>query len=184
MKALAIILASGDIYADGGEGDFIKPADASVHRFHSTICALPRLLPYLVVCTAGFSKRRPKSAVSERHISLAHQIKKYAEETFPVCCNPTLHKCFHTEALCWGTRNEIENGINIAMQKGFKESDDVTLLLSSHPAHMARVSLCAQHLTPRGWNVNFLKTDHYFSIKDKLREIPAFFYDAKKLLHG
>jgi hypothetical protein len=184
MKVLAITLASGDIYRDGGEGDLISPADAGVHRFHRMVYELPRSLPYLIVCTAGFSKRRPKKQVPERHVSLADQIRHYAEETFPVYDNPTLHKCLCTEALCWGTRNQIEKGIEIALQKGFRENEHVTLLLSSHRAHSLRVCMCAQNLAPKKWYIKFLKTTEEFGVKCKLREIPAFFSDAKELLRG
>jgi len=182
MKVLAISLALGGIYGDGGTGELISPVDGGVLRFHRIINNLPKNLPYLVVCTAGYSRDRPTRPEFAHQISLAHQLKRYAEETFPVEDNPILHKCLYTEAMCWGTRNEIKMGIEIAMQKGYREKDDVTLLLSSHPAHIPRVCMCAQHLTPKKWRVNFLVTDHYFSIKDQLREIPAFLYDAKKLL--
>jgi hypothetical protein len=183
MKILAISLALGDIYDDLGDGALKQPADGGIDRFHRLVDELSPIqsVQYLIVCTAGFSKRQPCEPVPERKISLSDQLRRYVTETFPEQYNPVLHKCLHTEPLCWGTRNEIEKCIEVARMKGFKSSDDVIVMISSHWSHLPRVRLCAKMLVPVNWRVRLLKTNHPFQKRDQIREIPAFIKDARCL---
>jgi hypothetical protein len=184
MKILAISLALGDIYDDLGKGALKQPTDGGIDRFHRLVDELSPIqsVQYLVVCTAGYSKRQPCKPVPERQISLSEQLRRYVKETFPEQYNPVLHKCLHTEPLCWSTRSEIEKCIEVARMKGFKSSDDVIVMIASHWSHLPRVWLCTKTLVPKNWQVRLLKTNHPFRKRDQIQEIPAFAAETWNLI--
>lgn len=170
-KTLAISLALGDLYHNGGNGPLItNPMDGAVTRFQAITEDLEPDQSVLVVCTAGYQAQSPTIECQDRPISLAGQLHRYVKDHDSkwlerLCAVP----------LCWNTRNEIRHGIRLAIREGFaSRNEHVHVLISSTWTHCLRISLCMKLYVPKNWTYEVIISNHIFSLSSHLREIPAY----------
>ena len=167
MKTVAISLALGDIYSDGGIGEINKPLDGAVARFEA-ITKEVSVTEALILCTAGYGKKEPLIPKRYRTLSLAGQLSRYVNQY-----RQEWSKHLVTKPLCWSTRNEVRVGIKLAQRLGFvRGSEPANLLVSSNASHLIRIRLYTKLYTPKSWKVRQVSAKHQFSLISHLLEIP------------
>ncbi len=173
MKIVAISLALGDIYKDGGLGEINQPIDGAIERFNTVI----KYEPSLVICTAGYSRKSPRKPVKERQVSLSDQLQRYIKEN-----EKWWNERLIAKPLTWSTRNEIRLGIKLAIREGFdREDEDVILVVASNFSHLVRIWLYLRLYAPQAWNIKMVRAHHKFTLFSHFLEMPKFLRDLRYL---
>lgn len=167
MKKIAIALALGDIYAQGGVGELKQPLDGACARFAAVTRGMTCDNDSLVICTAGYSDTNPTVPHDSRRLSLAGQLERYVRET-----GNTYFLRLTAKPLCWSTRNEVRLGIKIAQRRSFanKEEKDVQVVIASNLTHLFRIWLYLLLYTPKNWKIKLVWAHHHFSLMSHLLE--------------
>lgn len=173
MKVIGICLALGHIYQNRGKGELVRPLDGAIARFDrvtkraAEIYSLDKKGTLNLICTAGYSKAHPYCAERPGEVSLAGQLDRFVNDHAR-----KWKKFLRAEPLCWSTRNEIHEGIQLALRERHAKKDEAAvLLIASNWAHLPRVWLYAQLYKPKAWKLELLVAHHSFSLRDYLLEI-------------
>ena len=113
----------------------------------------------------------------KRRISLADQLNAFLKLNHREALD-----CLVTKPLCWGTGNEIREGIRLAQEKFANGDYEVTLVVASHWTHIPRIWIYCKKLLPAGWKLKLLAVKHRFTVYSQIREIPAFLIEAVRFL--
>jgi hypothetical protein len=163
---IAIVLAFGDIYERGGEGNIILPIDGVLSRLQATVAGLDPASTIAVVCTAGYSRKSPTRSIPQRRVSLAGQLRRYMVDH----AKGWVPKLF-AEPLCWSTENEIRTALRLAREQfGIQGTDQLHIVTASHWAHVPRIHLFLYRYRSAGWTHEVRVARHRFGAVNYLIE--------------
>lgn len=171
---VGISLALGDLYNKAGLGTLRIPIDGAVARFQAVRReVMAHDDKFIIMCTAGYTKKEPLIPQPERRESLALQLSRYVRENCPEQIMGLL-----ALPICWSTVNEVRMGIKMTSRLKFaKRTDDVTVVIASNLTHLVRIWIYAKLYTPRNWKFKLVRARHQFTLGSHLWEIPKLIRD-------